>query len=443
MRLDRRAGSRPSSVPRAAAALACALILLPAAAHAQGTGTAVAPLPDLPPVPPGSLNTPAAFSDCLRRDDPTDVNDPRHPARGPGFATISSPRRFLQNAQMCAAAFGAAYIAPTYALPILASLLVILVVWTGVQIMFSGRWDVTEVISTVLLAGFPVMILSTYGGTGTGGAAVWGDESLPRLVGSLGEDFSDNMVRTAWARAQAVVQSGFRLLGTSASAEDHEEATESEDTDDPGFVEGWLQWFVYLVFFILLVAIGLLPMLVAYFSYLWGYLSLIVATLVGPVFVPWILLPQTNFIFWGWLRALVSSTVQLMVGGAVFALVVSLMIAPFERYVNRLDQMQRTTGDQSLPGMLLDGGSMIFELLPLAVVSWLAAGKVSELTGMILSGGSMPSSGLSGRAEALQSNVRKAGTAGLGAAHGAARGYGYARDRGRAVMSVFTRGGGK
>ena len=151
----------------------------------------------------------------------------------------------------------------------------------------------------------------------------------------------------------------------------------------------------------------------AYFAYLWGYFSIIVATLIGPVLVPFILFPQTDFLFWGWVRSLFSATVQVVVGGGVFALIGQLMLVPMRRYSNAMELMMQA--DSFALGVIFSRGmSMVLEFLPLFIVAFLAAGKVSEITSMVLTGGSVPSAGLSDR-------MRGAGQAGR-AVGGAARG---------------------
>ena len=48
-------------------------------------------------------------------------------------------------------------------------------------------------------------------------------------------------------------------------------------------------------------------------------MSLLVAIVLGPVLIPWILVPQLQFLAWGWFRTLLGAGVHMMVAGACFA----------------------------------------------------------------------------------------------------------------------------
>ena len=53
-------------------------------------------------------------------------------------------------------------------------------------------------------------------------------------------------------------------------------------------------------------------------QYLWGYVGLSVLALLGPVFIPFILFPQTDWLFWGWVKGLAQCAVHMIVSAADF-----------------------------------------------------------------------------------------------------------------------------
>ena len=170
-----------------------------------------------------------------------------------------------------------------------------------------------------------------------------------------------------------------------------------------------------VVFGVVLFLLALIPLLMAYFAYLWGYFTIIVAILIGPILVPFILFPQTDFLFWGWIRSIFGSTVQVIVGGGIFAIIGQLMLVPMRRYSNVLGAMM-DAGEFSLDAIMSRGLGMMLEFLPMFVIAFLAAGKVSEITSMVLNGGGVPSAGLSQR----MAGVRQAGSSLAGAGRGVA-----------------------
>ena len=376
----------------------------------------------------GALRT--NLGDCLARANPA-VGDgtPTALDAPPAVGTIESPLWFLRNAALCAAAFSGDVILPDYGVPLFTGLAIILVVWTGVQTMFSGKFDVGEVISLVLFIGFPSMILMSY--TPAGGA-IWGPSPAPLLVMSLGTDVADDLVDGVWQNAQTVVKDNLDTASRMKAnayirAWQAERAEADGESSGDGFFEssfwrsvttmviGMILAITQLIIFVL----ALIPLLIAYFAYLWGYFSIIIATLIGPIFVPFILFPQTDFLFWGWLRSIFGSTVQVIVGGAVFAIIGQLMLVPLQRFSNIVTVL--TMDDVATIGSVFGRSvSAFLEFLPIFIVAYLSAGKVSELAGMILSGGGVPSAGLSDR-------MRSAGQARSAASGVLAGGAGGAR----------------
>ena len=436
------------------AGLAVVLFVSPAA----GQGTY-----DVPALPTSLAHT-SNFKACMQRYAlPADLD----PEREQGVGSFQTPFLLIENALFCAEAF-AGEVMKGFARPFYVGLMIIVVVWTGIQMMFSGRVDMAEVVSLVLLIGFVVMLWGSYPVPGGGPPSVttfWGPRAFPIWVGSLGRSVADPLVAATWDEVVVAFYEGQVIWkAESVTAESLAEAcTLSRGRGiaqlSTAMVEsqacaayrgarnasGSIQ-LVFVFYMLLGLIFGAIPLLVAYFSYLWGFFSLIIVTIMGPLLIPFALIPQTSFLFWGWIRAIISSTVQMMVGGAVFVLTGTLLLVPVERFTKSLGALIGTSNSMTAGDALGRGMSSFMEFLPLALIAMLGAFKSGELTSMILSGGGVPSSGIGERFQGARSAAKGVGSVGrgIGAAAGVAAGVAtggaaLAAGAARGVLSAATK----
>ena len=302
------------------------------------------------------------------------------------------------------------------------------------------------------------MMLTSYTTT----SVIWGNTPFPLVIANLGMDVADTFVTGVWESFNTTFKAQMDLAMTGQRALETEQGTRDmrADITDAWENEGhlwtdvihpWLvRWaFRYMYAFVNLIVLiaGLVPVLIAYFSYLWGFFAISIATMVGPLFIPFMLLPQTDFLFWGWLRAVVGATVQIMVGGAVFVIVCTLIQTPLVIYLARLQQ-QIANSEYAFWSLVGHMFVTLAEFIPLFIVAWLAAGKVSEITGFILSGGSLPGSGLGQRAQGAMSTAKQLPGMARGAAGGAklagaaaSGGAALAATKGLAAVAMLARFG--
>ena len=443
------------------------LLLLPAAVLAQGDYLNPGPVTD-----PGHFGS---FQACMNR---YALPPELAPDRPQGIRAFQSPLPVVENALECANAFAGGEMR-VHAQPFYYGLMIIVVVWTGVQVMLSGRFDFGEVLSLVLLLGFISMLWHSYpvplGGPPPIQPIWWAGGStlsFPLWVGSLGRFVADDLVAGTWEQVGRTWRNGTLLWRAEAVvAESMEVACQASRSNEDALREAFAAGIwdtqacedfrsmssargatlaMFLLYMLLGLLFGAVPLLVAFFSYLWGYFSLTIATIMGPLFIPFGLLPQTSFLLWGWIRAIIASTVQMMVGGAVFVITGSLLIVPIQRYLNSLGELMGTGAQLSAGEVMGRGMGSLVEFFPLAIIAMLGAFKAGELTSMILSGGGVPSSGIGQRAQGARSAGRAAGSAvrGVGAMGGmaggavagmATGGAAMLAGAGRAAMSAVTR----
>lgn len=122
----------------------------------------------------------------------------------------------------------------------------------------------------------------------------------------------------------------------------------------------------------LLIAVILAAMEAAAFSIIaYGYVASAVCVLIGPIFIPWFIVPKLDWLFWGWLKA--------FIGFSFYQVVASAFIYVFAKV---LAGMFQTIGTITLDNALTILPALLISLL----VCIYGLVKVPELTASILSG---------------------------------------------------------
>lgn len=385
---------------------------------------------------------------------------PDGPPRGGG---LIAPDSLVVAALGCAEDFANTTMVPI-GLNLLRGLAVIVTIWTGIQMMFGGGFAIGEVVSLVLLIGFPLAVLNGYAATV---ATPWGNFSFVTMVSGMGQAVGESLVTEVFeSLSDTVVATWDRIWGASVMV-DVVNASEpfllrfwrGATTFDGGlgelvrFFRNALRSLQLVLMLFVVFGLLVIPAVVAYCSYLWAYLSLAVATILGPLLIPWVLVPQLQFLAWGWFRAVLGAGVHMMVAGACFAVSAQILMIPLVRFGT-------LAVDAAEAGVLADTAFAAFgpmaalvESLPLILVAYLGVFKIGEITAMIMNGGSMPSSGLGDRISSMQSmgRLRASLPRGAGAAAGgvgggaagraalAATGAGAAAVAAGAVLSQSTK----
>ena len=379
---------------------------------------------------------------------------PDGPPRGGAFTPGNS---FVRAAVQCAESFAAANLVGI-GMNIWGGLAVIITIWTGIQMMFGGGFAVGEVVSLVLLLGFPWAVLTFYN---TAVGTPWGNMTFSYMVSGMGQVVGARLVFGTFEAFQGTVYDAVTRIWSSETFQGALAQTEEESGDaaeSPGVLAtlkglitgavegvysllfGWImglieaiaRTIVVLLLALLFIGLLILPAVVAYCSYLWGYFSLLVAIILGPLLIPWVLIPQLQFLAWGWFRTLLGAGVHMMVAGACFAVVAQILMIPIIRFstlvtaansqpvveaisVHPLGLLAGTAGVALAAGL-----AAITESLPLILVAYLGAFKIGEITAMIMNGGSMPASGLGERMRSMGSMRSTGRSLGMMAGRGAA-----------------------
>lgn len=145
--------------------------------------------------------------------------------------------------------------------------------------------------------------------------------------------------------------------------------------DSPGF-GGFLGTTIYVIIIILLAAAQAVTIVVVAF----GFIATAVCVLVGPIFIPFFIVPQLEWLFWGWFKAFIQYAFYQVIAAAVVYIIANLLVGTL-----RLPPAGTLSTVQLMawfPVLLITFLASIYALL-----------KIPVLTNHIFSGSSGGSSG--------------------------------------------------
>ena len=350
---------------------------------------------------------------------------------------LESPQGVLRQGIDCATQFSQEVVVPQ-GFRLLAGILLIMTVWTGILFMFSGRFDFAQLLNFLLMAGFAVMLMNGFTRTGN----IWnlGEErTFPELIYQQGEQIAELVVFGTWDVFVTAIFDFFKaFIGGSAVPDTPTPGDPAIEMPGSGWgITGILRgalagviglfylWYTYLVYKVFLL-VAIIPVLILYVSYLWAYVGVMVAVIIGPLFIPWILVPQLDWLFWSWVKSLIKLAVHMMIAAILFSITVQLVLIPLRRLTYQIEEFsgQDPPSFTELGTAILNVPMSMVAYLPLLILMWLAATKTGEMVSMVTEGSGMPGSGLSGLASQATSMAGGAGKVGGAALGGAGKAAG-------------------
>ena len=274
----------------------------------------------------------------------------------------------------------------------------IVIVWTGTQMALSGGGvNMASVVKMIVTVSIPLGMLQFY------------TQPLPGLTLSV-PDVITGMGN--WLHGVIVAGAGEDML-----TELHVMFRGMYDNlmltpDMPGIMNplrmwaslmsaifsgifGLTLWVIMLVVMIVVYAVGLAQIV-------WAQLAITIALLLGPIFIPFLVLPPLSFLFWGWFKTLLTYSLYAAIAAAVFRVSSSVGVEVLRGLA--------APGPYLTPGgagTLLQNFLMV---LLFGVAALLGSLQVGQFASMLLSGSGAASSGAGTRA--LQT-ARMAKTGGL------------------------------
>ena len=235
-------------------------------------------------------------------------------------------------------------------LDIFRGLAVIMIVWFGVKSALSaaqghgGGFHFAKFADLILMISFGLGMLTYYStpipGVGCSFSDLITQEAL-NLSGQIESDQTQQIANT--------VVNAERQLGT-----------------PPGSFN-ILEDLTFLVIALLLAAMQA----VSFAVIAYGYVAAAVCVLIGPIFIPWFIVPKMDWLFWGWFKAFIGFSFYQVIASA-FIFVFSKVLTSMFQVIGNISISNALT---ILPALLITLFVCIYGLV-----------KIPELTGAILSG---------------------------------------------------------
>ena len=256
----------------------------------------------------------------------------------------------------------------------------IMVVWYGTQMALAGRGvDLAGFIEFVFGLVIPWGMLQFYAAA-IPGLGLTTTDVLIGMGGWVQDTLVDDAGTTLWAALTEFLSRLWESLGG-------QQPGWWEALTSP--VEAALKLVTALPLVVILAMAMLLAAMFGAAQVIWGYFGLSLALLLGPIFIPWLMVPQLSWLFWGWFKTVIMYSFYGAVAAAVYRITAEVGAALLGR-VAAAPVLTTATGLGDLMDIL--GMGLMF-----AIASILAALKVGEFVQLLMSGAGSLSSGLGTR----------------------------------------------
>ena len=273
-----------------------------------------------------------------------------------------------------------------------AGLAAIVVVLTGARIAFSGNIQPWEIVKLVIGLWVPWVMLQFYSTTIPGLA--W---TFPGVIAAGGNWLQNFFLADTAYSMQTELGNLITNLGADIQVQARQGSVLGVLTGGAHAVLTFIAGAVIMLFVVLCLVV---LFAITYAQVIWAQIALAILTLLGPVFIPWLVFQPMSFLFWGWFRAMITYSLYAVIAGVVMRVFTGVGLG----YVTSLGTAQLNW--QSMG----DLGLWLLSVLPLFVAGILSSLKVGALASMLVTSAGAAGSGLMGAV----------GTAGTVAASGGA-----------------------
>ena len=139
---------------------------------------------------------------------------------------------------------------------------------------------------------------------------------------------------------------------------------------------------------ILMVLMLLILFAITYAQVIWAHIALAILTILGPIFIPFLVFEPMAFLFWGWFRAMITYSLYGVIAGAVLRVFSAVAIS----FITSMGNSDLDT--QSF----VDVSVWVLAVVPMFVAGLLASLKCGELASMLVTSAGAGGSGLMGMA---------------------------------------------
>jgi type IV secretory pathway VirB6-like protein len=180
------------------------------------------------------------------------------------------------------------------------ALLTVMMVWFGVQEALSSAegshaFRISKFVEFVLIASFAYTLIEFY------------DSAIP----AVGYSFKDFITLGANSLANMIGQDSINQM--------NQTITDMQSQLGSGILKAVMSEYYAIVMVLVQLLLGVFSATIAAIV-AYGAIGAAVAALLGPIFIPFLLVEKLSFLFWGWLRAFIGFSFYKVVAAAVLAI---------------------------------------------------------------------------------------------------------------------------
>ena len=247
----------------------------------------------------------------------------------------------------------------------------ILVVWTGLRIAFSGTFNAWELIKFIFILGWPLFFINFYY-TNIPGVGL----TFPRLIAEGGDwistQFGAGILATAMSTLMELGQQQYEALGTEA---DRPGLWDTLRSGGRVVIHGLLTTGIITAFVLGMIVVVALALAQVVFA----KIAIAILIAIGPVFIPFMIVPKMDFLFWGWFKALIQYSLY----NAIAMIMLNIWCTVINRYATSMGNL-----DVSFQSLALLTGTWMVPVAAVLVCAIVSIMKVGDIAGMIVGAGS-------------------------------------------------------
>ena len=275
----------------------------------------------------------------------------------------------------------------------LTGLALIVIVLNGVKIAFSGNIQPWELGRVVIGIWIPWVMLQFYTTTIPGMAF-----TFPGMIAGGGNWLHELLIDDSVSSMQTELGNLVESIGANIMAE-------PQTTDVWSLMTGSLQTTLTAIagtiMSIVMVLLLLILFAVTYAQVIWAHIAIAVLTILGPIFIPFLVFEPMAFLFWGWFRAMITYSLYGVIAGAVLRVFSSVGIS----FITSMGNADLDTQN------FVDVGLWVLAVIPMFIAGLLASLKCGELASMLVTSAGAGGSGLMGMATTAGMAAASGGTA--------------------------------
>ena len=264
----------------------------------------------------------------------------------------------------------------------LTGLALIVVVLNGLKIAFSGNIQPWELARVIIGIWIPWVMLQFYT---TPIPDTSPPMTFPGMIAAGGNWLHSLLLDDSVSAMQTELGKLVKSIGANIT-------TEPKGADVWSLMTGSFQAAITAVagtiMSILMVLLLLILFAITYAQVIWAHIALAILTILGPIFIPFLVFEPLAFLFWGWFRAMITYSLYGVIAGAVLRVFSAVGIS----FITSMGNANLDTQN------FVDVGLWVLAVVPMFIAGLLASLKCGELASMLVTSAGAAGSGLMGMA---------------------------------------------